>query len=88
MIAEQATKLNLFSNMNWLFILIFVLTIVYLPWGQTWTPAPNLTESDLDYVPECSKCERVRLIGCKRGNCFYRCTRRCLDINGTAYHGK
>lgn len=58
----------------------------YFVFTQTWIPSLNETEAD--YVPECTKCERVRLIGCKRRNCFYRCTRRCLNINGTAYQGK
>lgn len=85
----MATKPQMWLAMNTLLVFTCVSALLYcLVLGQTWTPPINSTETDADYVPECSKCDRVRLVGCKRGSCFYRCTRRCLDINGTAYHGK
>lgn len=74
--------------MNFVLLLGSSLFLIYVAWAQMWTPTFNTTESEFDYVPECTRCGRIRLVGCMRRTCFYRCVRRCLDINGTAYHGK
>ena len=79
--------------------------------SNSWLNQLNIvTDADgLEFIPDCSRCERVRLVNCRRSKfpsesfcllhfiwlfccshltakCYYRCSRTCRDINGTAYH--
>lgn len=35
---------------------------------------------------DCDKCGPTRLIGCRSGRCYYKCTRRCLGKDNKFYY--
>lgn len=68
-----------------LYFLLFTLSVILLV--TLLQPSEALRKLDKN-DDDCDKCGPTRLIGCRKGRCYYKCTRRCLGKDNKFYYGE